>query len=459
MDRFAVLTGRRYHLFRYDGHPQAERVVVVMGSASETLRATVAHLNAEGAAVGLLQVLLYRPWSPKDFLAALPASARRVAVLDRTKEPGATAEPLCLDVAQTLAEAFARRTRQNLPLVVGGRYGLSSKEFNPAMAKAVFDHLQKGDPIGLYRRYHGRCLRNQPAGRKRVRYRALRCPSRAVLRPRCRWDGRGQEKQCEDSAEDAGRYAQGYFVYDSHKSGAETISHLRFGNAPLAAPYLLQSADFIGVHKFDFLQKRDVLALQARRHRPDQRALRTAAVWDHLSSNRAAAGRRERPAPVRYRRERPRPAPRSRTAGEHDLQTCFFAISGVLPREEGIRRIRKSIEKSYGGKGKAVLEKNFAAVDTAVEHLHEVAVPKAVTSTEELRVFVPDDAPDQVRRIAALQFAGRGDDIPVSAIPADGVTSGAQPNTRSAMSPSRYRSGSRISASNAANAVLSVRIV
>ncbi|MGC2203148.1 MAG: 2-oxoacid:acceptor oxidoreductase family protein, partial [Stellaceae bacterium] len=364
----------------------------------------------------------YRPWSAKDFLGALPPSARCIAVLDRTKEPGAPAEPLCLDVAQTLSDAFARGQRPNFPLVIGGRYGLSSKEFSPAMAKAVFDHLAQEEPhsgftVGIIDDVCGTSLPVdsgfdiEAPGIHRALFFGLGADGTVGA----------NKNSVKILAEDPDRYAQGYFVYDSHKSGAETISHLRFGNAPIAAPYLLQSADFIGVHKFDFLQKRDVLAAA----RPGAIVLinapyEAASVWGQLS----------RPAQQQIIEKNLRLfvidasglaqrlglGPRVNTI----LQTCFFAISGVLPREEGIRRIRESIEKAYGDKGKAVLEKNFAAVDTAVEHLHEVAVPKAVTSTEELRVFVPADAPDQIRRIAALQFAGRGDDIPVSAIPADG---------------------------------------
>ena len=205
MDRFAALTGRQYRLFRYDGHPEADRVVFVMGSAAETLRATVAQLNARGERVGVLQALLYRPWSATDFLAALPASARRVAVLDRTKEPGAAAEPLCLDTAQTLADAAARGKLQHLPLIVGGRYGLSSKEFNPAMAKAVFDHLAREEPhsgftVGITDDVSKTSL---PVD-QRVRYRAARYPSRAVLWPRRRWDGRRQQEQRQDPRRGSG---------------------------------------------------------------------------------------------------------------------------------------------------------------------------------------------------------------------------------------------------------------
>ncbi|MGO9391798.1 pyruvate:ferredoxin (flavodoxin) oxidoreductase, partial [Rhodoblastus sp.] len=423
MDRLAALTGRQYRLFRYDGHPEAERVVVAMGSSAETLRATVGRLNAQGEHVGVLQVLLYRPWSAKDFLAALPASVNRIAVLDRTKEPGAPAEPLCLDVLQTLADAAARGARASLPLVVGGRYGLSSKDFTPAMAKAVFDNLKDKEPrrgftVGINDDVGGTSLPVEadfdiePPGVSRALFFGLGADGTVGA----------NKNTAKILAEDQGRYAQGYFVYDSHKSGAETVSHLRFGDAPIAAPYLLQSADFIGVHKFDFLKKLDVL----RSARKGATVLinapyGAAAVWDHL------------PRPVQQHiidkelrlfvidassvAQGLGLGPRVNTI----LQTCYFAISGVLPREEGIQRIRHSIEKSYGEKGQAVLQKNFAAVDTALEHLHEVSVPKTVTSKEELRILVPADAPDQIKRIEALQFSGRGDEIPVSAIPVDGV--------------------------------------
>jgi len=422
MDRLAEMTGRRYRLFRYDGHPEPERVVVVVGSAAETLGATAAHLNAQGERVGVIQVLLYRPWSAKDFLDAMPAGVRRVAVLDRTKEPGAPAEPLCLDVARTLADAFARGERTALPLVVGGRYGLGSKDFTPAMAKAVFDHLKGDEPrsgftVGITDDVSGNSLpveagfEIEPAGMTQALFFGLGSDGTVGA----------NKNSVKILAEDPARYAQGYFVYDSHKSGAETVSHLRFGETPITAPYLLSSADFIGVHKFEFLEKLDVL-----RHAREGATVLVNApydaadLWNHL----------RRPAQQHILEKHLRLfvidasgvaqclglGPRVNTI----LQTCFFAISGVLPREEGIRRIRKAIEASYGDKGRAILERNFTAVESALDHLHEVAIPDAVTSTEELRVFVPPDAPDQMKRIAALQFAGRGDEIPVSAIPADG---------------------------------------
>ena len=426
MDRLAALTGRQYRLFRYDGHPDAERVVVAMGSSAEILRATVAHLNAQGERVGVIQVLLYRPWSAKGFLAALPANVRRIAVLDRTKEPGAPAEPLCLDVAQTVADAVARGARGPLPLVVGGRYGLSSKDFTPAMAKAVFDCLKDKDPrsgftVGIIDDVGGTNLPVdarfdiEPAGVRRALFFGLGADGTVGA----------NKNSVKILAEDQGRYAQGYFVYDSHKSGAETVSHLRFGDAPITAPYLLQSADFIGVHKFDFLQKLDVLE----RARPGATILinspyDAASVWDHLprpvQQHIVEKGLRLFVIDASGVAQRLGLGPRVNTI----LQTCFFAISGVLPREEGVQRIRHSIEKTYGDKGRAVLQKNFAAVDTALEHLHEVTVPKTITSKEELRIFIPADAPDQMRRIEALQFAGRGDEIPVSAFPIDGTYAG-----------------------------------
>ena len=426
MNRLAALTGRQYRLFRYDGHPEAEHVVVTMGSSAETLRATVAHLNAQGERVGVLQVLLYRPWSAKDFLAALPANVRRVAVLDRTKEPGAPAEPLCLDVTQTLADAVARGARSALPLVVGGRYGLSSKDFTPAMAKAVFDHLKDKDPrsgftVGIIDDVGGTNLSVdasfdiEPPGVSCALFFGLGADGTVGA----------NKNSVKILAEDPGRYAQGYFVYDSHKSGAETISHLRFGNVPITAPYLLQSADFIGVHKFDFLKKLDVLG-PARQGATIliNSPYDAASVWDHLprlvQQHIIEKGLRLFVIDASGVAQRLGLGPRVNTI----LQTCFFAISGVLPREEGIQRIRHSIEKTYGEKGSAVLQKNFAAVDTALEHLHEVAVPKTITSKEELRIFIPADAPDQMKRIEALQFAGRGDEIPVSAFPVDGTYAG-----------------------------------
>lgn len=427
MDRLAELTGRQHRLFRYDGDPEADRVVVAMGSAAETLRATAAHLRAaRGERVGVLQVLLYRPWSADDFLQALPASVRRIAVLDRTKEPGAAAEPLCLDVAQTVADAFARGKRATLPLVVGGRYGLGSKDFTPAMAKAVFDHLDNTAPrtgftVGINDDVCGTSLPVEPS---------FEIEPQGVTR--ALFFGLGSDgtvgankNSVKILAEDPAHHAQGYFVYDSHKSGAETISHLRFGATPIAAPYLLSSADFIGVHRFEFLEKLDVL----RQARDGASVLINAPygpleVWDHLRRpvQRHILDKRLRLFVIDASglAQRLGLGPRVNTI----LQACFFAISGVLPREEGIRQIRKAIEETYGGKGRAILDKNFAAVDAALDHVHEVAVPRSVTSTEELRVFVPPEAPDQMKRIAAMQFAGRGDEIPVSAIPADGSYAG-----------------------------------
>jgi pyruvate-ferredoxin/flavodoxin oxidoreductase len=417
MDKFAGLCGRSYRLFRYDGHPQAERVVVSMGSGAEVVRETANWLAAKGEKVGALQVLLYRPFSIADFLDAMPETVKSVAVLDRTKEPGATGEPLHQDVVMAFAQAG------RMPRVIGGRYGLSSKEFHPGMAKAVFDELAKPQPkngftIGINDDVSAtslgwdRDLDIEPADTARAVFFGLGSDGTV-----------GANKNSVGIlAEAQDRYAQGYFVYDSNKAGTETISHLRFGKEPIRAPYLVRHADFIACHKFSFLNKLDVLGaavpgatfLLNAPYKPDE-------AWDAL----------------------PRPAQRqiieknlrffvidaTKVAKELGLgprvntilQTCFFAISGVLPRDEAIAEIKRSIEKAYGRKGGAVIKKNFAAVDAAIEHLHEVTVPAQVSSTRDPPSLVPQDAPQFVREVTAMMMAGRGDDIPVSAMPVDGT--------------------------------------
>ncbi len=417
MERLADLTGRQYRLFRYDGHPEAERVVVSMGSGVEVVRETAVWLASKGEKVGALQVLLYRPFSVADFLAAIPETATSVAVLDRTKEPGATGEPLYQDVAV----AFAGTGK--MPRVIGGRYGLSSKEFNPGMAKAVFDELAKPQPkspftIGINDDVSGTSLTwdhdldIEPADTARALFFGLGADGTVGA----------NKNSVKILAEAEDRYAQGYFVYDSHKSGAETISHLRFGKHPIRAPYLIRHASFIACHKFEFLNKLDVLGAAA----PGATFLLNTPypaeeAWNHL------------PRPVQrhiiekklkfYVIDATKVAqelglgPRVNTI----LQTCFFAISGVLPREEAIAEIKHSIEKAYGRKGGTIVKKNFAAVDAALEHLREVTVPGRVTTDAEPPPLVPENAPPFVRQVTAEMMAGRGDDIPVSALPVDGT--------------------------------------
>ncbi|WP_198962775.1 pyruvate:ferredoxin (flavodoxin) oxidoreductase [Mangrovitalea sediminis] len=423
MARFGELTGRHYGLFEYEGAPDAERVIILMGSGAETARTTVAVLAEQGEKVGVLQVRLYRPFSAVHFLGALPASCRSVAVLDRTKEPGASGEPLYLDVTATLADAVARGLRSTMPRVIGGRYGLSSKEFTPAMVKAVFDELaaeapKNGFTIGIVDDVTHTSLTFDPSFSIE--------PDDVV---RAVFYGLGSDgtvgankNSVKIIAEDADRYAQGYFVYDSHKSGAQTVSHLRFGPRPIQAPYLISQASFVGCHQFHFLMRQDVLKLAA----PGGTFLLNSPygpkeVWEKL------------PRPVQqqiidkqlhfYVIDASRVAQevglRNRT--NTVLQTCFFAISGVLPKAEALDRIKAAIRKTYTRKGEEVVQRNFEAVDATLAHLYAVSVPSEVRGTLERPPVVPATAPDFVRDVTAMMFEGRGDEIPVSAMPADGT--------------------------------------
>ena len=420
MDRFASLCGRRYRLFRYDGHPEAERIVVAMGSGAEVARETALAMADRGDKVGALQVLLYRPFSIEHFLAAIPASVRAIAVLDRCKEPGGTGEPLYQDVVTSLARAAAEGDRL-MPRLIGGRYGLSSKEFHPGMVAAVLEELDKplprngftigiDDDVSHTSLDFDRDLDLEPPTTTRAVFYGLGADGTVGA----------NKNSVKILADIPGHYAQGYFVYDSHKSGAETISHLRFGTAPIRAPYLIRHADFVACHKFDFLKRLDVLKTA----KPGATFLLNApyppdAVWDALprSVQKRIQARHLRLFVIDATRvaQELGLGPRVNTI----LQTCFFAVSGVLPRDEAIAAIKRSIEKAYGRKGSALVEKNFAAVDAALENLHEVALPTDVTGTE-LPSLVGPDAPDFVQRVTALMMAGRGDEIPVSAMPIDG---------------------------------------
>ena len=423
MDRLAALTGRQYRLCRYEGDPQAERVVVAIGSATEVLRETAAWLRARGEKVGVLQVLLYRPFSLEHFLAALPHSCKALAVLDRCKEPGGMGEPLYQDVVSALARAVASGKRAAMPRVIGGRYGLSSKDFDPGMAKAVFDELACVGPrdeftVGIHDDVSGTSLEWEHD---------LDIESRETVRALffgLGADGTvGANKNSVKILAEAGdRYAQGYFVYDSHKSGAETISHLRFGRQPITAPYLVGHADFIACHQFDLMARRDVLGPAI----PGATFLLNAPfgpqeVWDRLSrrAQRQIIDKRLRFFVIdatRVARDLGL-GPRVNTI----LQTCFFALSGVLPREDAIVEIKKAIDKDYRRKGASMVRKNFAAVDAALAHLHEVEIPNEVTSGFDPPPVVAESAPEFVKSVTARMLAGRGDEIPVSALPADGT--------------------------------------
>ena len=423
MDRFAGISGRQYHLFDYHGAPDADRVAVMMGSGTETAAATAAALNERGERVGVLQVRLYRPFAAEAFLAALPDSVRAVAVLEQTKESGAPGEPLYLDVVNTLAQAAARGQRRAMPLVIGGRYGLSSKDFNPSMAKAVFDELRRSEPrdsftIGIDDDVSHTSLTSDAAFR-------IEPPDlvQAVFYGLGADGTVGANKNSvKIIAEDAGLHAQGYFVYDSHKSGAQTISHLRFGPQPIHAPYLIQRAGFVGCHQFQFIERQDVLRLAA----PGATVLLNAPygadeVWDHLpcSMQQRILDLKLRVFVIDASRVAQEVGLRGRT--NTVLQTCFFAISGVLPREQAIDQIKQAIRKTYSSKGAAVVEANFRAVDQTLENLFEVAVPASVTSLFDRAATVPDSAPDFVRSVTAAMLEGRGDEIPVSLLPVDGT--------------------------------------
>jgi pyruvate-ferredoxin/flavodoxin oxidoreductase len=425
MDRFAALTGRRYRLFDYFGHPQAERVLVLMGSGAETAHETVAWLQERGERVGVLKVRLFRPFSPADLVAALPETTRVLGVLDRTKEPGAVGDPLYLDVVSALQETrraglprFAAE-----PAVVGGRYGLSSKEFTPGMVKAVFDELGRERPrnhftVGIVDDVTHASLPVDPEF-------DIDSPHRV----RAVFFGLGADgtvgankNSIKIIGEETEHHAQGYFVYDSKKSGAITISHLRFGPGPIRSSYLVRQASFVACHQFGFLDRYDVLDYAA----PGAVLLLNAPcppeeVWDRLP--------REVQEQILEKRVEVHSIDAYRVARENGMggrinavmQTCFFAISGVLPREEAIAKIKQAIEKTYGRKGAEVVRRNFAAVDATLEHLHRVPVPAGLTATRRRPPLVPEESPDFVKRVTALMIAGKGDLLPVSAFPVDGT--------------------------------------
>jgi pyruvate-ferredoxin/flavodoxin oxidoreductase len=426
MDEFARRTGRQYHLFDYDGDPQAERVLVLMGSGVETARETVDWLSARGEKVGVLGVRLYRPFAVKDFVAALPATTRAIAVLDRTKEPGAIGEPLYQDVVTALYEWMKEdrdHSDSSSPMIIGGRYGLSSKEFTPAMVQAVFDELKKPRPknhftVGIVDDVTHRSLPYDEA---------LDIESDDVVR--AVFFGLGADgtvgankNSIKIIGEETDNYAQGYFVYDSKKSGATTVSHLRFGPRPIRAPYLVRAANFVACHQFSFLEKMDILEYA----RPGGVFLLNAPygaeeVWDRLPcevQEQLLAKRLQF-----YVIDALKVAKDTGMGGRINtiMQTCFFAVSGVLPRDEAIAQIKKSIAKTYSRKGEEVVRRNFAAVDHTLAHLFAVKMPQQVTSTFHKQPDIPAGAPDFVQRVTAVMMAGKGDLLPVSAFPVDGT--------------------------------------
>ena len=423
MDRFAKQTGRSYHLFDYAGAPDAERVIILMGSGAGAVEETVKALQKRGEKAGFLQVRLCKPFALEDFFAALPASTRSIAVLDRTKEPGSVGEPLYQDVVTAYMERHFAGGAQPLPRIIGGRYGLSSKEFTPAMVKAVFDELKKPQPqnhftIGI---------------RDDVTHTSLNYDQdfstedpRTV---RALFYGLGSDGTVganKNSIKIIGKgtanYAQGYFVYDSKKAGAVTVSHLRFGPEPINSSYLISKASFIACHQFQFMDRMDVLTaaetgatfLLNAPFGPEE-------IWDHLPRQvqRTILDKR-----LKFYVIDAYSVAREAGMGSRIntiMQTCFFAISGVLPREEAIAAIKHAIEETYGKRGEAVVQKNFAAVDQALSHMHQVKVPDRVSAVFDVLPPVPLRAPSFVRDVVGPIIAGNGDSLPVSAMPIDGT--------------------------------------
>ncbi|MGA7425340.1 MAG: pyruvate:ferredoxin (flavodoxin) oxidoreductase, partial [Rhodoplanes sp.] len=423
MDKFAQRIGRSYHLFDYYGAPDAERVVILMGSGVGAAEETVEALQARGEKVGVLKVRLFRPFDVDSFLAALPKTVKSIAVLDRTKEPGAIGEPLYQDVLSVYAERISSGVATTMPRIIGGRYGLSSKEFTPAMVKAVFDELAKSEPknhftVGINDDVSHTSLAVDPDFSTE--------DPRTV---RALFYGLGSDGTVganKNSIKIIGKgtdsWVQGYFVYDSKKAGSVTVSHLRFGPNPIRSTYLISKANFVACHQFQFLNRVDMLSAAEEGatfllnvpHGPNE-------VWDHLPREVQDGIIRKK---LKVYVIDGYAAAREAGMGSRIntiMQTCFFAISGVLPRDEAIKQIKKAIEDTYGKRGAAAVQKNFAAVDTTLARLHEVRVPDQVTSDFEMLPPVPTRAPAFVRDVLGTMIAGKGDMLPVSAMPIDGT--------------------------------------
>ena len=425
MDRFASLTGRAYHLFDYVGAPDADRVIILMGSGAGAAEEAINYLNARGEKLGLLKVRLYRPFAADAFLAALPSTVRSIAVLDRTKEPGSLGEPLYQDIVTAFSEAMSsgecRFAKQ--PRIIGGRYGLSSKEFTPAMVKGIFDELGKAKPknhftIGIDDDVTHTSLAYDPEFSTE--------DPRTV---RALFYGLGSDgtvgankNSIKIIGSETENYAQGYFVYDSKKSGSVTTSHLRFGPDPIRSTYLITKANFIACHQFQFLERMDILAAAA----PEAVFLLNTPygpedIWSHLPKKTQETIISKK---IKFYVIDGYTVARAAGMGNRIntiMQTCFFAISGVLPREEAIQQIKKAIKKTYGKRGDAVVQQNFAAVDAALANLHEVKRQDKVSATVDLLPMLPREAPAFVHDVLGMMAAGHGDSLPVSALPAGGT--------------------------------------
>jgi pyruvate-ferredoxin/flavodoxin oxidoreductase len=425
MEAFEKRTGRAYKLFDYIGDPEAERVIVIMGSGAEAVHELVDHLNAQGEKVGVVKVRLYRPFSVQHLAEALPITTKKIAVLDRTKEPGAIAEPLHMDIVHALAEArtLGINPLATDPVVVGGRYGLSSKEFNDGMVKAIFDNLAKDEPknhftVGIV---------------DDVTHLSLPVDDDFDIAPDSVFRGvffglgadgtvGANKNSIKIIGEETDNFGQGYFVYDSKKAGAVTISHLRFGPNPIRSSYLIRKAKFVACHQWVFTEKLDMLSyaepgatfLVNSPFGPDE-------IWDQFP--------KEVQEDIKAKDLKVYCIDATQVAKETGMgrrtntimQTCFFAISGILPRDEAIEKIKAAIKKTYGAKGDEIVQLNFNAVDGTLANLHEVKIPSEITATFQRPPIVSDEAPDLVKRVTAMMIAGKGDLLPVSAFPPDGT--------------------------------------
>ena len=416
MDKFAKISGRQYHIVEYYGAADAEQVIVIMGSGAETVQETIDYLNAQGQKLGVLKVHLYRPFPAKAFVAALPKSAKVVSVLDRTKESGSTGEPLYLDVVATLAQAAAAG-EISMPKILGGRYGLSSKEFTPGMVKAVFDNAVSANPVNGFS-----VGVNDDVTHKSLAYDdSIDTEGKDVVR--AVFFGLGADgtvgankNSIKIIAEDAGKYGQGYFVYDSRKSGSMTTSHLRFSDNPIKSAYLINKADFVACHQFQFMNKVDILGIA----KPGATFLLNAPydaneVWNHLTYE---VQKQIIDKKLKFYTINAVEVARETGMGQRIntiMQACFFAISNILPREQAIAEIKNAIKKTYSKKGDAIVQKNFAAVDASLAHMHEVVIPAEPTSALHTALPVPADAPEFIQKVTGEIIAGRGEQLPVSA--------------------------------------------
>ena len=425
MDKFAGLTGRQYRLFDYVGAPDAERVIVLMGSGAETAHETTEYLKAQGEKVGLVKVRLYRPFDIQAFVQALPPTVKAIAALDRTKEPGATGEPLYQDVIAAVVESLADGNApfETMPRVIGGRFGLSSKEFNPGMVKAVFDELASAQP----KRHFTVGINDDVSGTSLEWDKGFDIESDDVVR--AVFYGLGADgtvgankNSIKIIGEDTPNYAQGHFVYDSKKAGAVTVSHLRFGPRPIRLTNMIQSANFVACHQFGFLERYDVLRLACEGatfllnspYDPEE-------TWDRLPrSAQETIIDKNLKFYVVDGYEVGKVSGMGRRINTI-MQTCFFAISGVLPTDEAIEAIKEAIRKTYGKRGEAVVEQNFAAVDAALAYLKQVEIPSSASSNFERPPLVSAGAPEFVQTVTAKIIEGFGDELPVSALPLDGT--------------------------------------